>query len=102
MRATMLSVLSFVMLLLQIALLVGTAFIMPRRLRPQFSRYVVYSLLAAAAWFVYAVLAMFLNSAMNIDIPGGGYLFLGVIAWLVGTVVFVFRASRESNHDHAA
>ena len=45
-------------------------------------------------WMAYAMIAMFFDSWRRADIPGFGYLVLGFMAWMVGSVIFMVKAIR--------
>ncbi len=86
------SLLSWLLLIVQLGLLASTAFIAPVLLRPRLLTYIVYSVLAAIVWLGYAVGAMFFDGKVGNDAPGVGYLLIGFAGWLVGSAVFGFRA----------
>ena len=90
-----LSFLSFLMMIAHVALLAYTGFFLPIRARLQFPSYALYIVRVGGLWLIYTVLAMLLDAAMGADVPGGDYLFLGFVAWCVGSVVFAVRAFRN-------
>ena len=62
-----LSLLSWLLLVLQIALFAVTALVAPMVLRPRLLRYLAYCVIAAVAWLAYAVAAMLFDSEAKID-----------------------------------
>ena len=86
-----LSVLSLVMLVAQVVLLGYTALFLPRRIGRGILSYVGYSAGVFGLWVVFAVLAMLLDSAMKVDVPGLGYLVIGGVGWVVGSIVWIWR-----------
>jgi hypothetical protein len=96
---TMLSAISWLLLFLQIVLFATTA-LAPFRFRPNFLRYFVFSVLGFVVWFAYAIAAMLFDSKVKNDVPGIGYLIPGFLGWLIGTVIFAVRRTR--NHDLTA
>ena len=80
--------------LFQIALFAATAFVAPTRLRPTILRYLAYSFIAAVVWMASAVAEMFYNSKAKLDVPGIGYLLLGFVGWVIGSVIFGVRAQK--------
>jgi hypothetical protein len=88
------SYLSWLLLLLQLGLFAGTAFIAPVLLRPRLTIYLFYSVFAAVLWLAYTIGAMFFDSAVHNDVPGAGYLFIGFVSWFIGTAILGFRAAR--------
>jgi hypothetical protein len=96
---TTLSAISWLLLLVQVALFAATA-LAPFWFRPHFLRYFVYSVLGSGIWMGYAVAAMLFDSKVNNDVPGIGYLLPGFLGWLIGTVIFGVRRARI--HDQPA
>src|SRR5438034_3619544 len=91
-RTMSLSLLSWLLLVLQIALFAVTALVAPMVLRPRLLRYLAYCVIAAVAWLAYAVAAMLFDSKAKIDVPGIGYLLVGFISWLIASIIFGVRA----------
>ena len=85
------------MLFAQIGLIGYTAYLAPKKSRPKLLQYFIYTTVVFFLWFVYACLAMLLNDALGVDVPGAGYLFIGFVAWCVGTLVFGIKARRKPN-----
>ena len=83
------------MLIVQVLLLAATAFIAPLSLRPRWVTYVLYTFAAVVLWLAYTVAAMVLDSKAGKDVPGGGYLFVGLLSWIVGSAVFLFRINKR-------
>jgi hypothetical protein len=92
-----LSLLSWFLLALQVVLFTATALVVPIVLRPRILRYFAYCAIAAVAWLAYAVAAMLFDSTAKIDVPGIGYLLVGFVAWLIGSVIFAVRAARAKS-----
>ena len=92
-----LSAISWLLLAVQIALFAGTALVAPIVLRPRLLRYCVYSVVAAAAWFAYAVVAMLFDGKVNNDVPEIGYLLVGFFGWVIGSFIFGVRARRTKH-----
>jgi hypothetical protein len=89
-----LSLLSLLLLGLQVVLFGVTAFIAPFVVRPNLWRYLAYSALVALTWLAYAVAAMLFDGKTKNDVPGIAYLLHGFLGWLIGTVIFGVRAVR--------
>lgn len=91
------SLLSWLLLIVQLGLLASTAFIAPVLLRPRLFTYIVYSVLVAVVWVGYMLGATFFDGKVGNDVPGIGYLLIGFIGWLVGSAVFGSRARKAGN-----
>jgi hypothetical protein len=89
-----LSLLSWLLLAVQLVLFAATALFAPPVLRPRFLRYLAYSVIAAAAWLAYAVVAMLFDAKVNNDVPGAGYLVVGFAAWVIGSIILGLRATK--------
>jgi hypothetical protein len=88
------SLISWFLLLVQIALLICTAVVLPITIRPRWIGFLLYSLCMLAAWFAYTLGVMFFNSAVGHDTPGFGYLFIGFIGWCFGSIIFLWRLAK--------
>lgn len=82
------------LLIIQLVLLACTAFVGPFVLRARWLGYLLYTVVAGLLWFAYTIAAMFFDSKVGNDVPGAGYLFLGFVAWLVGSVIYIMRIRR--------
>ncbi len=83
------------LLAIEIALLIYTAFVVPLKLRARWVAYLLYTLGAIAVWLCYIIAMMFVDSALGNDVPGFGYAILGFISWVVGSAIFVSRILRK-------
>src|SRR5258708_5275433 len=83
------------LLVIETAFIICTAFVGPLRLRPHWVAYALYTLSAIVVWFLYAIAMMFADAALGNDVPGFGYVALGFISWVVGSVIFVSRILRK-------
>ena len=88
-------ILSVVLFIVQIALLVGTAWLVPARLRLSWVWYYLYVLASAVLWIAYAVAVLFFDKILEDDTPAIGYLLLGALAVCIGSVVFAIRWRRN-------
>jgi hypothetical protein len=70
--------------LVELALMIATAFVVPLKLPSRRKWYFVYTGVSGITWFVFAVVAMFWWPE-----PGIGVILLGFLSWLLGTVVFI-------------
>ena len=91
-----LSQISWLLLVVQVVALACTALVAPVMLRPDRSRYLVYTMAAGVFWLAYAVGAMLFDSKTGNDVPGIGYVLVGLCGWIFGTGVFLFRARRSA------
>jgi len=90
-----LSQFSVLLLATQLVLLAATMLLGPLFLRPRWIAYLLYTGAVGILWFAYAVVAMFFNSKAGHDVPGIGYLVIGFIGWIIGSVIFLFRIRRN-------
>ena len=70
-------------------------------LSPRLLSHLAYSLIAAVAWLAHAVAAILVDSKARLDTPGIGYLLVGFIGWLIGSVILAVRAMRAKHEDTA-
>ncbi len=89
--------LSLGLLWLQLVLLVATAFVWPRRLRPRWRDYFFHTVGVFFWWLGYAILAMFADSWLNHDMPGIAYLLMGFPCWLIGSAIHLRRILKGRN-----
>ncbi len=89
--------LSLGLLWVQLVLLVATAFIWPRRLRPRWLDCFPDTVLVSFLWLGYAILAMCADSWLNHDVPGIGYLLTGFPGWLIGSASHFRRILKGRN-----
>jgi hypothetical protein len=84
------SQISWILLALGVALLILTIF-GPCFLNLTWWKYALYSFSVGILWCGYTVIVMPINDKVGTDVPGIGYLFLGFLAWLIGSTVFLCR-----------
>jgi len=90
------SYISWLLFILQLVLLASTGWLAPVKMQPRLGHYVCYTVAVAVAWLAYAVAAMLFDAKVGNDVPGGGYLFIGLLGWLVGSGIFLVRAKRRT------
>jgi hypothetical protein len=88
---------SWLLLAAMLALLIATGFIAPRKLRPSFLNWFVYTVAAAILWLAYAIGAMLFDSKTGQDVPGIGYILPGFLGWILGSWTFYSRALRKEH-----
>lgn len=82
------------LLIIQIALFVGTAWLVPARLRLSWLWYFLYTLASAVLWIAYSLAVLFFDKNSGNDVPAIGYLLLGTLA--VCNRLGCFRDSAET------
>ncbi|SRR6266516_2205554 len=90
------SYISWLLFILQLVLLASTGFLAPIKMQPRLGHYLCYTVGDAVAWLAYAIAAMLFDGRVGNDVPGGGYLFVGLLGWLVGSGIFLVRAKRRT------
>ena len=88
---TLLSVASWGLLFLEIALFALTVWLLPTRLRTKWYGYFVFLAIIIPLWLGLAVISMLFDGIAGNDIPGIGYLLLGFLAGGIGSIVYLRR-----------
>lgn len=88
------SAISIGLLILQIGLFVATVAILPLRVKLSRSGAFTFLLWSVVGWVLYTVLAMLGDGYLGNDVPGFGYLVIGIIAGTIGIIVYLIRWSR--------
>ena len=87
----MTNALSIALLLIQILAFIWVAFLAPWRLQMRWWTFPVYTICSALLWILITIASMLLDSRMQIDVPGIGYLVLGAISWTIGAATMLLR-----------
>ena len=70
--------------LVELALMIATAFVAPLKMPGRWNWYFAYTGVSGIIWFVFAVVTMFWWPE-----PGMGVIMLGLLSWIIGTFVFI-------------
>ena len=85
------SQIDWLLLGIQTLMLAMTAVIIPIRMQRRLSQYLIYTVVSAGLWFAYAIVTVQFDAINGIDVPGFGYIGLGVISWIVGSIVYAIK-----------
>jgi hypothetical protein len=85
-----------ILLAVQIVMVAMTAIIVPMRMDRRASQYLIYTVFTAVLWIAYALVAMQYFLTHGIDVIAFGYIALGFLMWVVGTIVYTVRTRRQN------
>lgn len=80
---------------------VATAIWLPIRMPKRGLAFLLYSLLVFLWWAGYTLAATWLNYATGASVPGFGYIAMGFLFWVIGSIVYALRCQRRGSRRKA-